>query len=61
MHRFVRSKYRHMAWLNQFMHEPAIFLNPDNAEARGLREGDSMRRFGEVHVKMGPRTYFRAA
>ena len=51
---YVHSKYRHTPWLNQFMPEPTVNLCQEDAEARGLEEGDAVRLFnqlGEIEVK----------
>lgn len=53
---YVHSKYRHTPWLSQFMPEPLVFMSPEDAEDRGIADGDSIRVFnqlGEVHVKAG--------
>lgn len=50
---FVHSKYRHTPWLNQFMPEPTVNISHDDAESRGLEEGDKVRLFnqlGEIEV-----------
>lgn len=52
---YVHSKYRHTPWLNQFMPEPVVVMCPEDAEARGLADGDAVRLFnhlGEVAVKV---------
>ena len=52
---YVHSKYRHMPWLNQFAPEAAVLMNPIDAEARGLVDGDEVRMFnqlGELHLKV---------
>lgn len=51
---YTHSKWRDIPWLNQFMPEPVVFINPVDAEARGLVDGDDVRLFnqlGEVQVK----------
>lgn len=52
---YTHSKLRDCPWLNQFMPEPIVRLHPDDAAARGLNDGDSVRvfnQFGEVTVKL---------
>lgn len=52
---YVHSKYRHTPWLNQFMPEPIVNMSHEDAEARGLEEGDMVRIFnqlGEVQFKV---------
>ena len=52
---YVHSKYRHTPWLNQFMPEPLIRMSHEDAEARGLADGDMVRMFnqlGEVQAKV---------
>ena len=52
---YVHSKYRHTPWLNQFMPEPIVNMSHEDAEARGLEEGDTVRiynQFGEVRFKV---------
>ncbi len=52
---YVHSKYRHTPWLNQFMPEPVINMNHEDAEARGLADGDMVRMFnqlGEIQAKV---------
>ena len=39
---YTHSKLRDLPWLNQFMPEPVVFLNPKDAEERGLKKGDSV-------------------
>lgn len=51
---YVHSKWRQIPWLNQFMPDPVVLMSPEDAEARGLAEGDDVRLFnqlGEVRVK----------
>ena len=53
---YVHSKYRHTPWLKQFMPDPVVFMSPEDAEERGLAEGDDVRlfnQFGELKVKAG--------
>lgn len=40
---YTHSKERELPWLNQFMPEPIIRLNPKDAEARGLKDGDMVK------------------
>ncbi len=52
---YVHSKYRHTPWLNQFMPEPIVNMSHEDAETRGLEEGDAVRIFnqlGEVRFKL---------
>ena len=52
---YVHSKYRHTPWLNQFMPEPLIRMSHEDAEARGLADGDRARMFnqlGEIQAKV---------
>lgn len=52
---YVHSKWRDIPWLNQFMPEPVVLMNPEDAEARGLVDGDDVRLFnqlGELQVKV---------
>jgi anaerobic selenocysteine-containing dehydrogenase len=52
---YTHSKLRDLPWLNQFMPEPVIRLNPVDAGARDLNEGDAVRVFnwqGEVKMKV---------
>lgn len=52
---YVHSKYRHTPWLNQFMPEPLVRMSHEDAEARGLENGDAIRMFnqlGEVRAKV---------
>jgi len=46
---YTHSKLRELPWLNQFMPEPTVFLNPKDAEARGIKDGDQV----EVSSKHG--------
>lgn len=51
---YTHSKLRELPWLNQFMPEPVVRLHPDDAEARGIADGDPVRvfnQFGEVQMK----------
>ena len=51
---YTHSKLRDLPWLNQFMPEPVVRLHPDDAEARGIADGDPVRvynQFGEVQMK----------
>lgn len=51
---YVHSKWRQIPWLNQFMPEPVVFISPEDAEERGLKEGDAVRlcnQHGELKVK----------
>ena len=51
---YTHSKLRELPWLNQFMPEPVVRLHPDDAEARGIADGDPVRvynQFGEVEMK----------
>lgn len=53
---YTHSKLREFPWLNQFMPEPVVFLNPKDAEARGITEGDSIEissKHGSVKMKAG--------
>ncbi|MBP3700655.1 MAG: molybdopterin-dependent oxidoreductase [Lachnospiraceae bacterium] len=52
---YTHSKERELPWLNQFMPEPIVRLNPKDAEERGLAEGDTVRvfnQFGELTCKL---------
>lgn len=52
---YVHSKYRHTPWLNQFMPEPVVIVSPEDAEERGLAEGDAVRLYnqlGELTLKV---------
>lgn len=52
---YVHSKWRQIPWLNQFMPEPVVLMSPEDAEERGLVEGDAVRMYndlGELHVKV---------
>lgn len=52
---YVHSKYRHTPWLNQFMPEPVVNISHEDAEVRGLEDGDMVRIFnqlGEVQFKV---------
>lgn len=51
---YTHSKLREIPWLNQFMPDPVVRLHPDDAEARGIADGDDVRVFnqlGEVFMK----------
>lgn len=51
---YTHSKLRDLPWLNQFMPEPVVRLHPQDAEKRGISEGDQVRVFnqlGEITVK----------
>ncbi len=51
---YVHSKYRHTPWLSQFMPEPVVYMCQEDADSRGITEGDAVRifnQFGEVQVK----------
>ena len=51
---YVHSKWRQIPWLNQFMPEPVVLINPADAEERGIVEGDAVKvynMFGELDVK----------
>ena len=50
---YTHSKQRNLPWLTQFMPEPIVRLNPADAEARGLVDGDKARifnDFGEIEM-----------
>ena len=52
---YVHSKYRHTPWLNQFMPDPVVNMSHEDAEARGLQDGDDIRMFnqlGEIRAKV---------
>lgn len=40
---YTHSKLRNLPWINQFMPEPTIRLNPIDAEARSLKTGDKVK------------------
>ncbi|MDR1421796.1 MAG: molybdopterin-dependent oxidoreductase [Coriobacteriales bacterium] len=50
---YTHSKLRDLPWLNQFMPDPIVRLNPADATARGLTDGDKVRIFnqqGEIEM-----------
>ncbi|MDR2587301.1 MAG: molybdopterin-dependent oxidoreductase [Coriobacteriales bacterium] len=50
---YTHSKLRDLPWLNQFMPEPVVRLNPQDAQARGLTGGDKARVYnwqGEIEM-----------
>ncbi len=52
---YTHSKERNLPWLNQFMPEPIVRLNPADAEARGLKDGDMVKLsspHGELTAKL---------
>lgn len=59
---YVHSKYRHTPWLNQFMPEPVVNISHEDAEQRGLADGDMVRiynQLGEVQFKVNISTLMR--
>jgi anaerobic selenocysteine-containing dehydrogenase len=52
---YTHSKLRDLPWLNQFMPEPIVRMNPKDAEARGLNNGAQVKVFnqqGEIIVRL---------
>lgn len=50
---YTHSKLRDLPWLNQFMPEPVVRIHPDDAEARGIEDGDRVKvfnQFGEIEM-----------
>lgn len=45
---YTHTKERNIPWLNQFMPEPIVRLNPVDAEVRGLVDGDRARIFNDL-------------
>ncbi len=45
---YTHTKERNIPWLNQFMPEPIVRLNPVDAEERGLVDGDRARIFNDL-------------
>ncbi|MFA5537197.1 MAG: molybdopterin dinucleotide binding domain-containing protein [Bacillota bacterium] len=49
---YTHSKLRNLPWLNQFMPEPVVRLNPIDAKERGLKDGDKVKlatKLGELN------------
>ncbi len=52
---YTHSKERNLPWLNQFMPEPIIRLNPEDAADRSLKNGDMVKvtsPYGELTAKL---------
>lgn len=52
---YTHSKLRNLPWLNQFMPEPIVRMNPVDAEARGLVDGNKVKlstKLGELEFKL---------
>ena len=45
---YTHTKERNIPWLNQFMPEPIVRLNPVDAQDRGLVDGDRARIFNDL-------------
>ncbi|PRR75042.1 molybdopterin-containing oxidoreductase family protein [Neomoorella humiferrea] len=51
---YTHSKLRELPWLNQFMPEPVVRINPKDAAARGIKDGDDVilaSPHGEIKLK----------
>lgn len=51
---YTHSKFRELPWLNQFMPEPIVRVNPKDAAERGIKDGDPVvlsSPHGEVKMK----------
>lgn len=52
---YTHSKLRNLPWLNQFMPEPIVRLNPIDAKARGIVDGEKVKlstKLGELEYKL---------